>query len=133
MVSSQSNFPEVFLQLKAILQEFEPRLKVQTDTAEHYSLNAGYSEKFRKELFFGGVQIGKSYVSYHLFPVYMFPDLLEDLSPELRPRMQGKSCFNFRTLTEAQRDALAELTRRGLERCAAAGLRCTGVGEVEPG
>jgi hypothetical protein len=26
-------------------------------------------------------------------PVYAWPDLLEDASPELRKRMQGKSCF----------------------------------------
>ena len=47
-------------------------------------------------LYFGGVEIRKNYVSYHLFAVYMFPELLKNISPELKKRMQGKSCFNFK-------------------------------------
>jgi hypothetical protein len=46
------------------------------------------------------VRKGKSYVSFHLIPVYMFPDLLKGLSPALEKRMQGKSCFNFKTVRE---------------------------------
>ena len=34
-------------------------------------------------------------------PVYMFPDLLDGISPELRRRMQGKSCFNFKKAESA--------------------------------
>lgn len=48
----------------------------------------------------------KSQVAYHLMPVYVHPELLTDLSPELRRRMQGKSCFNF---TKVDRDLFAEL------------------------
>lgn len=49
------------------------------------------------------------------------PDLLEDAG-DLRARMQGKSCFNFRQLDGTQVDALGELVRRGYERYAAEGL-----------
>ena len=42
-----------------------------------------------------GTRLGKRYVSLYLMPVYAFPDLDEALSPELRRRKQGKSCFNF--------------------------------------
>ena len=48
-----------------------------------------------REVWFGGVQIKKNYVSYHLMPVYAFPDLLDGLSPELKKRMQGKSLLQF--------------------------------------
>jgi hypothetical protein len=41
------------------------------------------------------VQIKKNYVIYHLMPVYLNPGLLEGMSPGLRKRMQGKSCFNL--------------------------------------
>ena len=49
-------------------------------------------------------------------PVYMFPDLLEGISPELRKHMQGKSCFNFRKVDPALFSELAELTCRSAER-----------------
>ena len=39
-------------------------------------------------------------------PVYVKPELLDGLSPELKARMQGKSCFNF---TVAEKPLLREL------------------------
>jgi hypothetical protein len=124
-----TDFPAVFAQLKAILRRCEPHLKVQTDEPDHYSLWTPYCEKYRKPLFFGAVRIGKSYVSYHLIPVYACPDVLDALSPELRRRMQGKSCFNFRTtLSDEQHEELARLTQRGLERFKSLFPR----GELEP-
>ena len=48
---------------------------------------------------FAGTRLGKRYVSYYLMPVYVEPSLLDGISPELRRRMQGKSCFNFTTST----------------------------------
>ena len=49
-------------------------------------------------------------------PVYMFPDLLDGISPELRKHMQGKSCFNFKKMEPALFDELSELTRVGFKR-----------------
>ncbi len=49
-------------------------------------------------------------------PVYMYPDLLEGISPELKKRMQGKSCFNFKTLDDAQVEELARLTEQSFAR-----------------
>ena len=63
-------------------------------------------------MWFGAVRMGKSYVSYHLMPVYVFPDLLDDLSPGLKKRMQGKSCFNFTHTDEMLFQELERLTNR---------------------
>lgn len=115
-MSAQSQFPLVFEQLKNILKPFEPRLTVTADTSSTYSLDGPYSEKWKKQLFFGSAQIKKNYVSFYLMPVYMFPDLLKDVSPELRKRMQGKSCFNFKKVEPDLFSELAELTRKGVER-----------------
>jgi len=92
---SKENFQVVFEQLKSILQNFETRLLLKVDKPGSYSLDAPYSEKYKRELFFGAAQVKKNYVSYYLFPVYMFPELLKGMSPELKKRMQGKSCFNL--------------------------------------
>ena len=46
-------------------------------------------------------------------PVYVFPELLETISPELKKRMQGKSCFNFKVVDETLLSELRELTKAG--------------------
>jgi hypothetical protein len=51
--------------------------------------------------------------AFHLFPVYVFPDLLTGISPELKKRMHGKSCFNFTKVDEALFAELARLTAAG--------------------
>lgn len=61
-----------------------------------------------------GTRLGKRYVSYYLMPVYESPDLMRDMSPELRKRMQGKSCFNFSTIDERLFQELADITARGI-------------------
>jgi hypothetical protein len=115
---------EAFETLRAILKKHAGHLIVSKDTAKVYYIDAGYSETWKKDIFFGSVRLGKSYVSYHLIPVYACPDLLEGLSLQLRKRMQGKSCFNFRTVTEEQAKELEDLTRRSVQRFRkVAGLR----------
>jgi hypothetical protein len=115
-MSSKSDFPLVFEHLKNILKPFEPKLTVTADTPGAYSLDGPYSEKWQKPLFFGAAQIKKNYVSFYLMPVYMFPDLLKDISPELKKHMQGKSCFNFKKVQPDLFEELAELTHKGSER-----------------
>lgn len=115
-MAEKPDFQTTFEQLKGILQEFEPRLDVQTDGPGHYYLNAAYSEKFKRVMFFGAVEIKKNYVSYYLMPVYIFPELLEGISESLKKRMHGKSCFNFKTIDGQALAELSQLTRRGFEK-----------------
>jgi hypothetical protein len=106
----------VFEQLKTILKPYAQTFTVKTDTANTYYLDGPYSEKWKKVLFFGSVQIKKNYVSFYLMPVYMYPELLKDASPELKKRMQGKSCFNFKRVEPALFEELTALTRMGAEK-----------------
>ena len=55
-------------------------------------------------------------VSFHLMPVYASPELLMKMSPELKKRMQGKSCFNFKSVEETLFKELARLTSVGFTR-----------------
>jgi hypothetical protein len=113
---AQTDFPIVFEQLKSILKPYAEDLTVKADTADTYYLDGPYSEKWKKELFFGSAQIKKNYVSFYLMPVYMYPELLKDASSELKKRMQGKSCFNFKKVEPQLFDELATLTRKGAEK-----------------
>lgn len=91
-----SEFQQIFEELKKIFKQYEKKLTVQTDTSSDYVLIGPYSEKFKRDLWFGAVQIKKNYVSFHLMPVYMYAELTKEIPQELKKRMQGKSCFNFK-------------------------------------
>ena len=115
-MSPQTDFPLVFEQLRSILKPYAKNLTITADTSNGYSLDGPYSEKYQKPLFFGAAQIKKNYVSFYLMPVYIFPDLLKDMSPELKKHMQGKSCFNFKKVEPELFKELKQLTRLSVER-----------------
>ncbi len=113
---AHKEFQQVFEQLRDVLKKYERRLVLQADTPYNYSLDTPFSAQYKKTLFFGAVRINKSYVSYHLMPIYVFPELSQGISPELKARMQGKSCFNFKAIEASQVKELAWLTQAGFER-----------------
>ncbi len=115
-MTNKSHFQSVFDELKHMLQEYEQNLVVHTDRPGDYVLYTPFAEAYKREVSFGSVRICKSYVSFQLMPVYVFPDLLEGISPKLRARMQGKSCFNFKTIEPSQMKELAQLCKRGFVR-----------------
>ena len=101
---------------KTFYKPYAKNLTITADTSNSYSLDGPYSEKWKKVIFFGAAQIKKNYVSFYLMPVYMYPELLEDISPELKKRMQGKSCFNFKKVEPDLFGELKELTRKGVNK-----------------
>ena len=112
----QSDFENIFAKLKEILQAYESKLIVVADTPNYYALETPQVMKNKHRVYFGGIKIGKSYVSYHLMPVYALEELRNAMSPELKKRMQGKSCFNFSSPDEKLFKELAKLTRIGFKR-----------------
>ena len=115
-MKTDANFPLIFNKLKEILKVYAPKLIVTTDSSLIYYLDGPYSQKYKRNIFFGSSQIRKNYVSYYLMPVYTCPDLLNGLSPELKKHMQGKSCFNFKKVEPELFVELSQLTRKGFER-----------------
>ena len=115
-MASNNDFPVVFEQLKNILKPYAEKLTVKVDTSDTYYIDGPYSKKWKKQLFFGSAQVKKNYVSFYLMPVYMYPELLQNISPDLKKRMQGKSCFNFKKIEPDLFKELSELTRKSVEK-----------------
>ena len=109
----KKDFNEVFAKLKAIFEPYAKKMVVVQDTPECYYLDTHHIMKNKKPLCFGAVRLGKNYVSFYLMSVYARPELLKDMSPELKKRMQGKSCFNFKEADEKLFKELAKLTKAG--------------------
>lgn len=103
----------LFARLVELLRPFASGLSLKTDTDTNYYLEETRSTG--KPQMFAAVQVKASYVAFHLFPVYCKPELLDRVSPALRKRMQGKSCFNFKRLDQLPEDELAQLIARAHE------------------
>lgn len=117
----EAAFQDVFAALRGVLAPYAPLLVCTRDEPDTYQLDTAHVMPNGGPLYFGGVQVRKRYVSYHLMPVYVEPALLEGASNALRARMQGKSCFNFRDVNETLFGELAALTEAGYRAYAEAG------------
>lgn len=114
---SNQDFSLIFNKLKNILQSYESSMNVKVNSEENYYLDTPMINlKNKQPVFFGAVTINKNYVSFHLMPVYAFPPLLDGISKELKKRMQGKSCFNFKELNEGLIEELTKLTEEGFNK-----------------
>ena len=61
---------------------------------------------------FGTVTTKRSYVAYHLIPIYYDSTLADAMSEALQKRRQGKTCFNFKAVDANLFEELAALTQR---------------------
>ena len=108
-----SDLQVLFERFKAVLEPYASRMYVSADAPGMYGLDLAPAAQRQPATYFAGTRLGKRYVSYYLMSVYLDPSLLDDVSPELRKRMQGKSCFNLTRVDETLIDERAGLTARG--------------------
>jgi hypothetical protein len=110
-----SEFELVFVRLRAILQPHASRFSVKRDTPTAYCLEGGVHPKHKQLFPVAWVEIRKGYVSFHHMGIYEKSNLVLGASKALRARMQGKSCFNFKTVDEGLFKELEQLTVKGFE------------------
>jgi hypothetical protein len=96
-----------FRVLKGLLAHYAPRLHASEDSETLYMLECGYVPEMKRSMAFAGVQIRRSFVSFHLLPIYSHPELLSGISDALRKRLAGRTSFNF---VRPERDLLVELS-----------------------
>jgi hypothetical protein len=99
--------------LRAILAPYRSDLAVTKDGPDGMALEVPGLEG-KPWGYVAGTRLGKRYVSFYLMPVYASGELAETISPGLRKRMQGKSCFNFTTIDERLFAELADLAAKGI-------------------
>jgi len=115
MTAATSELEHVHERLKAILAPYRDRLHVASDGPGGMYLELP-EYKGQPWGYVGGTRLGKRYVSYYLMGVYGDDGLAASISPELRRRMQGKSCFNFTKVDEPLFRELEALTAKSVER-----------------
>ena len=115
----ENDFEAAFNALKGVLVKHSKRLAVRADTAVAYGVNSKTPSPFPQHkgqpMWFAEVRLGKAYVSYHLMPLYMNPTLQSAIPADLKKRMQGHACFNFKKPPEpALLKELDNLTKAAL-------------------
>jgi hypothetical protein len=125
-----TEFESIFVRLRSILQKHAANLWVKEDAPDRYRLESppgpatleAWAGKIKKAMIpVAWVEIGKAYVSYHLIGVYGNANLRDRMSTELKVRMQGKTCFNFKSNEEPLFRELEDLTADALEALKKAG------------
>jgi hypothetical protein len=78
-----ADFAAIFARLRAILQKNIGQLSVKDDSPTCYCLQGGLHPTHKTPMSIAWVKISKTYVSYHLMPVYGCPQLLDGYSPHV--------------------------------------------------
>lgn len=110
-----NEYERIFNLLKNILSKYRNKMNLREDNAGSYVLVGPYSEKFKRDLWFGAVLIKKNYVCYHLVPIYMYKNLAKEIPASLKKKMQGKSCFSFTKVNEHLFKQLELLTDKAFD------------------
>lgn len=110
----------LFADAKELLEPYAEHFTVRRDEPGYYDL---WSEKDiviegrkRKEVFFAGLIIQKSYVGFYYMPIYADAERAREFfGPELLATLKGKSCFYLKELTREIRAQMTEALAKGLE------------------
>jgi len=118
-----SEFECIFVRLRGILEKHPDALTGKADDPRQYSLTGtagptavrAWGGLVKKPIIpVAWVQVGKAYVSYHLMGLYDNTRLRDGMSNELKARMQGKTCFNFKVVDEKLFKELDHLTAQAI-------------------
>ena len=113
-----------FQALRALLSTYAEGLTIDEDTPDRFclvaapgpaTLEAWGGNARREAIAVAWVERRKSYVGYHLMGLNGNARLVATLSPALRARMQGKTCFNFRRPDAALFMELGRVTSASLD------------------
>lgn len=93
---------EIFKKMRKILSGYSPPLTAVSDFEGRYELVSKKPSEFmgrkKPEVYFGAVIIQGNYVGLYLMHVYVKPERLNNIAPELKKLLKGKSCFHIKTL-----------------------------------
>ena len=111
-------FDETFDSLSRIMRKHATGFSIKTDEPGTFYVELATASPKAKPSFFGVVQTKKSYVSYHLMPVYEDPSLLNGVSEALRSK---------------SRASLASTSRRWTPLCSKSWIRLLVNAQRQPG
>ncbi len=108
---------DIFDRLRSMFQQFVPPLAVMMDTSERYDLYSAKEVEIKnrsyKEIYFGSVILKPKYTGFYFMPIYLFPEMLNDIPKMLKKLQTGKSCFHIKKFDEEIFYAIENLMKAG--------------------
>ena len=109
----------MFLQVKRLLEPYEGRFVARRDEPGYYDLwtqrPVVIDGRRRKDVFFAGLIVQKSYVGFYFMPLYADQQLSRVFGSDLLARLKGKSCFHLKELTPALATQIEDALSAGFE------------------
>jgi len=109
----------LFGQLKQLLEPYAEHFTVRRDEPGYYDLwserDLVIADRKRKEVYFAGIIIQKSYVGFYYMPIYTDTSAEEFFGPELLSLLKGKSCFYIKELTPVLQAQIERVLKEGFE------------------
>ena len=62
------------------------------------------------------ISCGKSYLSIHVFGIYVYPELQNMISSNLKKKQQGLQCFNFKKVDTEKLEELKNLVKTSINK-----------------
>jgi hypothetical protein len=95
----KQDFDEIYNELKPLLKKHVPPFRAIRDEGGRYELSSSKQIEFmgkkRDGVYFAAVIKKKNFVGFYLMTIYARPDLVQQLGPELKKTLKGKSCFHI--------------------------------------
>lgn len=113
------DLPPIFNEIKALMQAYAPPLTAKMDDSSHYDLwsikDLVIEGRKRKEVYFAGLVIQKSYVGFYYMPIYANTELKTVFAPDFLKLLKGKSCFHIKKLDDALKEQIRAALKIGYE------------------
>ncbi|MBX2965599.1 MAG: hypothetical protein KF845_05590 [Cyclobacteriaceae bacterium] len=115
-------FEQLYERLTGLLKPYEKYFEVRANTSTEYELWTTHifritnnRARYQKGALFAAVVIRKTFVTFFLYPVYLFPDLKNNMNERLKPLLTSGSCFHFKKNEELPLSELNDLIDEGLK------------------
>jgi hypothetical protein len=90
---------EIFDKIKGIMSSHSKRLVSRGETDKSYNLygtkTVTVAGREYEGMYLASVILKKNFVGFYYFPIYGNPQMIEDIPPNLRKCLKGKTCFHI--------------------------------------